>query len=1041
MKHVRNTIIRRLSRDILGPRGVSEVIDDRPGDVYLTGVLFPPRQAPGGEEDEDADEEGSFVEAGSGNESVSMANSMRPSTCGISFAVGTGDGEVPAVDVRVRCGTYLASGGEPAPEGGKRTPLRWNRTGHVVWVRELILEYGYMEPVDLASFGLPGLHLHVRTARWGENLLVTAVLSNENGLPPNASRRELEEHSYFQTDLRVTPCPGTFLVARPDVVNGTDADSRSAALIYRDAHSYAVGHLSSATWAMHDGKVASVRTSWLPTAFVDATSAEGDDAFRTLGSDPQSSPFSARWLCEAEDGSLTGGLERVAAAYESWIARQNERVPGLPGNLQEQACLHLETCQLALARIRDGIALLATDADARMAFRLANRAMLLQRSWSGSADLVWRPFQLAFFLLAVRSSVDGEADDRGTMDLLWFPTGGGKTEAYLLLTAFLVFWRRLRNRGDGGGGVAVLMRYTLRLLTIQQYERAAAMICACELIRSGGEGTGVPTVLASSRPISLGLWVGGDSTPNTVAAAADALRQKSASTPAQLTKCPCCRSPLKWEKPADLDEIHAICTSGCAISRMADHLPVWTVDEDVYRELPSLLIGTGDKFAQIVRKPETARLFGLETDFAAPELVIQDELHLISGPLGTMAGLYEVAIDKLCSRNGIRPKIIGSTATIRRADSQIRALFDRDTFQFPPAGLDHRDSGFAVAADPEVRPSRLYVGITTAGRSAKFTLQAVSASLLQSAAGHEIDEADRDLYWTLVTYFNSLRELGGALVLMQDDVIKTAGQYAGRRNGESIRETVDVTELTSRVDSSDIPSILTRLERKAGDPDAVDVVLASNMISVGIDVERLGVMVVNGQPKGIAEYIQATSRVGRGAVPGLVVTIFNANKARDRSHYETFRTWHQTLYRDVEATSVTPFAPRARDRALHAPLVALARHLVAGLKNSPGDPEDCREELEKLVGDIVARAERIDPDEAAAARAELEKMLDDWARRVPLARYWDDNRLDESLLMSAEKAAEIAAASGWKTPSWPTPNSLRSVEASVEFGLSHGLQD
>ena len=258
---------------------------------------------------------------------------------------------------------------------------------------------------------------------------------------------------------------------------------------------------------------------------------------------------------------------------------------------------------------------------------------------------------------------------------------------------------------------------------------------------------------------------------------------------------------------------------------------------------------------------------------------------------------------------------------------------------------------------------------------------------------------------------------------------------------EATRDRLAVTELTSRVDSSEIPAILARLDKKAGNEDAVDVVLASNMISVGIDVERLGVMVVNGQPKGIAEYIQATSRVGRGAVPGLVVTVFNANKARDRSHYETFRTWHQTLYRDVEATSVTPFAPRARDRALHAPLVALARHLVHGLEASPSDPGSFRKELEELVEDIVARALRIDPEEANAVRLELDAMLEDWTRRSPLASYWDDNRLDESLLMSAEKAAEIAAVSGRRVAAWPTPNSLRSVEASVEFGLSDELQD
>lgn len=1041
MNDFRTILLSRLARDLIGPRSACEVLNDRPGDTYLTGILFPPQQHTGREDDEDAEQESGVVEAGSGNETVSMASAMRPSTCGLSFAVQTEPGGVPAINVRIRCGTYASVEPEPATKGTKATSARWNRTGHTLWLKELILDGPWMEPIDLTDRGLPGLRLHIRTASWGNNLLVTVVLSNESVMPGHVSRRELEEHSYFQASLRISPCSGTRLVARPDITKGDDPDSRSAALVYRDAHGYAVGHLSSATWAARAGEIASVRTSWLPSAFVEATSPAGDEVFSALGSSPESSPFSARWLSVSDDQSLIAGLERVACAYDSWIGRQELRVPSLSVGLQAQAHQHLETCRGALTRIRGGIDLLQSDAQVRAAFRLANRAMLLQRNWSGSDELVWRPFQLAFVLLSLRSSVREDDADRGTMDLLWFPTGGGKTEAYLLLTAFLVFWRRLAGKGSGGGGVAVLMRYTLRLLTVQQYERAAAMICACELIRTDGAGIAVPEALASSRPISLGLWVGGDSTPNTIAEADLALRQGAASTPAQLTRCPCCRTPLSWRKASGRNEIHATCTSGCALSEMAEHLPIWTVDEDVYRELPSLLIGTGDKFAQIVRKQETAGIFGIGTGYAAPDLIIQDELHLISGPLGTMAGLYEVAIDQLCSRDGKRPKIIGSTATIRRADSQIRALFDRATFQFPPPGLDQNDSGFAVAADPADRPSRLYVGVTTAGRSAKFALQAVAASLLQSAAGHEIGAADRDRYWTLVTYFNSLRELGGALVLMQDDVLKTSDQYAARREGETTRGALAVTELTSRVDSSEIPVILSRLEKRADDPAAIDVVLASNMISVGIDVERLGVMVVHGQPKGIAEYIQATSRVGRGSVPGLVITVFNANKARDRSHYENFRTWHQTLYRDVEATSVTPFAPRARDRALHAPLVALARHLIGGLEAGPGDPDRHMEELEALVADIVARAERIDPDEADAVRVELLNKIADWARRSPLQQYWSDAKVEQSLLMSAEAAAEKAASSGKRAPAWPTPNSLRSVEASVEFALTDGFQD
>src|SRR5690606_32244183 len=191
-----------------------------------------------------------------------------------------------------------------------------------------------------------------------------------------------------------------------------------------------------------------------------------------------------------------------------------------------------------------------------------------------------------------------------------------------------------------------------------------------------------------------------------------------------------------------------------------------------------LLIGTIDKFAQIVRRKEVNALFGLNGG-TPPDLVLQDELHLISGPLGTIAGLYEVAIDRMFGSGGAHPKIIGSTATIRRASEQVSALFNRKTAQFPPPCLDATDSAFAIV--DQNAPGRLYAGITTAGRSAKFTLQPVAASLLQSAFGGTADDKSRDPYWTLVSYFNSLRELGGALVLMQDDVNDSLALLAERR--------------------------------------------------------------------------------------------------------------------------------------------------------------------------------------------------------------------------------------------------------------------
>lgn len=338
--------------------------------------------------------------------------------------------------------------------------------------------------------------------------------------------------------------------------------------------------------------------------------------------------------------------------------------------------------------------------------------------------------------------------------------------------------------------------------------------------------------------------------------------------------------------------------------------------------------------------------------------------------------------------------------------------------------------------DPDA-PGRLYAGVTTAGRSAKFTLQAVAASLLQSAHGGTTDDHKRDPYWTLVSYFNSLRELGGALVLMQDDVNDSLALLAQRLN-EMPRDPESIEELTSRRTQAEVREMLDRLATPVT-KGALDVVLATNMLSVGVDIPRLGLMMVNGQPKGIAEYIQATSRVGRSGVPGLIVAVLNNAKARDRSHYENFPTWHETLYRDVEPTSVTPFAPRARDRALHAVLVALVRHLVGGMLDRPMLDDDAVDAAKELIDDILQRSTAIDPDEADDVKRELAICLETWKLRAP-GSYWP-RKGSSSLLQDAERAAMLRAVGRLPGDAWPTLNSMRSVEASTRFRLAERLRN
>jgi hypothetical protein len=1064
MDGVRASIIDRMKIDLVGPSEQAEVFNDRPSDRYLTGILFPPRTMVGQEQDEDADTAVSDDSSGTGGDAISVSNATRPSSAGLSFAIRPGEEELAAITIELSCARYVVderdddTGPNSAQETvtnsvdegpGKLSKDSWSRIPLSVTLSEIPLEPENIEDQDLGPYGIPGLSLHLRTSRWNDDVMITVAVSNANKLPKHPRRKDIEQASFFQVSLKIEPACGSQIIPKPAPVfpDSPDPDARAASLIYRQVTEYAVGHTCSAEWTVQKGTVGQVETSWIPSAFVPATSADGDPVFANLHSDNAYQPLDAKWISEADNLDLITGLEKVTKAYGDWIEIRVAELDGLPEQLRKQGQEHISLCEKALLRMQNGVKMIQDIPDVGAAFRLANRAMHLQHSWKEKSkaakdrrELNWRPFQLAFALLTIASISDSDDADRGVMDLLWFPTGGGKTEAYLLIVAHAIFLRRLKSRGDkSGAGVTVFMRYTLRLLTVQQYQRAASLICACDQIRRGVVDSGcvsIPPHFSSDEPISLGLWVGQDSTPNKISDAIEALKKGSASSPAQVRFCPECGSDLEWKPSPEKDQIWACCkSSGCGLGQSGNHLPIWTVDEDVYRELPSLMIGTVDKYAQIARRRDAAFLFGLGVDRQPPDLVIQDELHLISGPLGTLAGVYEIAVDELCSHNGARPKVIGSTATIRRAEDQIRALFDRTAFQFPPPGLDHTNSGFAMN-DPAA-PGRIYVGVTTSGRSAKFTLQAVSASLLQAACDPKLSEAERDPYWTLVAYFNSLRELGGAVVLMQDDVTKSLLDYAGRR-GEPPRNPDAQIELTSRVQSSEIPPLLDRLIQPSTSSECVDITLASNMISVGVDIPRLGLMIVNGQPKGIAEYIQATSRVGRGQVPGLIVSLYNANKARDRSHYETFQSWHQSLYRDVEATSVTPFAPRARDRALHAALVAMARHLIPGLEAEPVCAAGHEAELQKLVDLIVERATRIDFDEAQRVREYLESKVAEWIARGTLPKYWDDWR-DQGLLLSAEKAAELSAASRNAGRAWPTPNSLRSVEGSVEFVLRPGL--
>jgi hypothetical protein len=1056
---VRSDIVRLTSGLLLGPLEGDEHLGSPPADTYLTGVLWPR----GAEIDvlEDDQTEGAAQDLDSETEAgIPGYRAIRPCSFGLTFAVGADEDLQVSLGQTARYRQVTTQREADAP--GTRATFTWQRAELRY---RLQLESGPTRTwrthdfTDAAGETITDLdvELHIRRRLLAEQQVYTITLINSAVESDDRLRDEL---CLFQTELIVTSVgrEGAGGIRPRPVLPpmAGDEDAETAALLYRTAVEFAVGHGTSVSWeAGTQTAVPEVRTTWLPIASVSGVSRRGHPDLRNFNASyPQA--LDAAWLArEGSRDEIVEALQSFAKSYWDWIETAlMPHISDFQGLLRGAADRNYRRCRLAADRIDRGIRTLAENTDAWTAFSLANAAMDRQAQFdskgSRKAPLRWYPFQLAYILLVLPGLVDPEPEEnaRDVVDLLWFPTGGGKTEAYLCLTAFQIFLRRLADEErPSRGGVDVLMRYTLRLLTVQQFQRAAALICACDGLRRERTDLG-------QAEISLGLYVGGDATPNRVEEARSALAEEHAgnaprSTPRQLLVCPVCATELRascYSFRVDSSGID-ICCPNSTCPTFGSSLPVLTVDDFIYDAPPSLLIGTVDKFAQLPRRKDIRSLFG-RPGGTPPGLIIQDELHLISGPLGSMTGLYETVIDLLCTRAGIRPKVIGSTATIGQAAKQVRALFDRDVLQFPPPGFDASDSYFAV--EEQARPDRLYVGVSSAGRSPKFALQAVAAALLQvpkKLLSLGEDEQSVDPYWTCVLYFNSLRELGGAYVLLQDDVPRQMGFLATRLDDERRELEDEPIELSSRVPSRDLPVKLAALAVEKGDEDPFgsppkDTVLASNMISVGVDVSRLGLMVINGQPKSTAEYIQASSRVGRG-LPGLVVTLYNFGRPRDVSHFEHFPGYHAALYRNVEATSVTPWAPRARDKALHAVVAAAVRHLVDGMEDDSAalnfDPADPMvEEIIQLISQRAASSS--EGVEGAETAEDLRSIVDEWAHRGHDARganrklvYWERKApfgaTSPHLMTSAEEGGRATG------HAWSTPNSMREVEPSTAFAL------
>jgi len=682
--------------------------------------------------------------------------------------------------------------------------------------------------------------------------------------------------------------------------------------------------------------------------------------------------------------------------------------------------------------------------------------------------------------------------------------------------------RRLQGKlggYDGSRGLAVIMRYTLRLLTLQQFQRATALICAMEKLRRDSLAQGDESL--GKEPFTIGLWVGNRVTPGTTEEAHRAIEdirnpgrhRAGTPLPVQLTSCPWCGSAIDPGRDVVVDKERGrtivYCgdpVSRCPYSRGRSSslarpgIPVLTVDEEIYHRPPTMMIATVDKFAMMAWRGQVRTLFGRVSQecerhgllwpgcecntghrasrglptaavrsvspIRPPDLIIQDEFHLISGPLGTMVGLYESAVDELCGwtldGKTIKPKIVASTATVRKAKEQVNNVFMRRVSVFPPHGLDVEDNYFSVQRPIDRRPGRRYLGVCSPGSSRPAMLIRVYTAFLTAAQAlfERFGEA-ADPYMTMVGYFNSLRELGGMRRLAEDDVQTRSYRVQMsmvERPALAQRSVSNIRELTSRVSSQDIPKYLDDLEVKfkatfdpsvgkhvtrwnEGDTRAIDVVLATNMLSVGVDVNRLGLMAVNGQPKGTAEYIQATSRVGR-SFPGLVCTVLTWARPRDLSHYETFEHYHATFYKHVEAQSVTPFSPRAMDRGLTGALLSLMRLEYADFSPNEGaavlDRSDKPEVLE-AIDMLVRRAWNVSENRAieALAERELKERADEWAKEasVPGRTLAYEKRGERAATMvPLIKSPGIHA---WDN--WTVPMSMREVEPGVRLIMNTGL--
>jgi hypothetical protein len=911
-------------------------------------------------------------------------------------------------------------------------------------------------------------------SNYADKYYIKAVIENKVRIPKDKfslSKEKVNQVSCFQSEMKIES--ENLLPFRDYKTHlyKTDED-KMLDYLYREKLAFGIGHNTACNWENAQSPYTPqwIESTFLPEYDVKSQSSETDKIKGEILNIKNLSVFNT------DTKSIIANLIKVSEAYKNWIEDERKSANGNDLGLK-----NIVKCEQIYSRISNGIKLLSENDNTLRAFQLANTAIylqmfqtaqhfntkkegfevwerneILQHSFQDYAKLdfpsdrvpEWRPFQLAFILQCLASFVDENSDEKELIDLLYFPTGGGKTEAYLAVSAFLIFWRRIQYP-TSYDGVNIIIRYTLRLLSAQQFERASKMILACEFIRTNHKDLG-------DKKITIGFWVGKQTIPNSIADAQRKLQSTQQKlnqgnnylvNPFQLSNCQWCNTKIiakitqkdtTYQIGHRVDrQLKSYCLNdACNFSEKNGGLPIVLIDDDIYSKPPTILFATVDKFAALAWKGESTALFNNGSN-RKPELIIQDELHLLNGTLGSLVGLFENALLEICNN----PKIIASTATVKNVDKQILGLYGRDARVFPQYATISDDTFFSKVINES---KRKYIGVLPTGKTTVVTNLQLLASLMFARLEiwkKSTNKSDADSFWTLLSYFKSLKEIGRFSnkinselkpIIKQLQVRYLIDDYNSSNN--YLKLSYRNIELTSRIPNEKIKKNLDKLDIKFNgdlkDHKAYDLVLATNMISVGLDVGRLGVMIMNGMPPNTAEYIQASSRVARKN-DGVVFTLYDPFNSRDLSFYEDFVQFHKTFYKQVEPLSVTPFAENALDKMLFTLILAYFRHTTPYTSNEAANSivdDRIKNELRNNLLTLFQNHQFAQED-VQLIMEKTDAILRDWRYKVDAERnlryYWYNHPKESLIVPLQEKKNDDETLVAMQ--------SMRSVEPSAEI--------